>query len=162
MRRCCHSACAANVVLRYPLHSAAAAGRDDAVMDLLLARGGCARYVANALDGDGLTALHRAAAAGKLCISSRVISHAVAQCCYMARDAEIVLNSGKATCVAALLDSGAVQQVQTPLNPTAVTPMLLAAAFGREECVRLLASHNPAGSTFEIVEFLRITCNSVC
>ena len=34
-------------------------------MDLLLARGGCARYVANAVDGDGLTALHRAAAAGK-------------------------------------------------------------------------------------------------
>jgi hypothetical protein len=33
-------------------------------MDLLLARGGCARYVANSVDGDGLTALHRAAAAG--------------------------------------------------------------------------------------------------
>ncbi len=81
MRRCCHSACAANSLHRYPLHSAAAAGRDDAVMDLLLARGGCARYIANALDGDGLTALHRAAAAGKLRLGSRVISHAVAQCC---------------------------------------------------------------------------------
>ncbi len=87
-----------------------------------------------------------------------MISHAVVQCCYMARDAEIVLNSGKSTCVAALLDSGAVQQVQTPLNPTAVTPMLLAAAFGREECVRLLASHNPAGSAFEIVELSATHC----
>jgi ankyrin repeat protein len=53
--------------------------------------------------------------------------------------------SGKAACVAALLDNGASQQVQTALNPTAVTPMLLAAAFGHEQCVRLLTKHNPAG-----------------
>jgi ankyrin repeat protein len=48
-------------------------------------------------------------------------------------------------CIAALLDNGASQQVQTALNPTAVTPMLLAASFGHDECVRLLATHNPAG-----------------
>lgn len=53
--------------------------------------------------------------------------------------------TGKAACVAALLDNGASQQVQTALNPTAVTPMLLAAAFGHEDCVRLLTKHNPAG-----------------
>jgi len=54
--------------------------------------------------------------------------------------------AGKAACVAALLDNGASQQVQTALNPTAVTPMLLAASFGHDECVRLLAAHNPAGA----------------
>ena len=58
---------------------------------------------------------------------------------------------GKAACVAALLDNGAAHHVQTPLNPTAVTPMLLAAAFDHEECVCLLASHNPAGA-----------CHAVC
>ncbi len=47
--------------------------------------------------------------------------------------------------MAALLDNGASQQVQTALNPTAVTPMLLAVSFGHDECVRVLASHNPAG-----------------
>ena len=60
-----------NFASRFPLHAAAASGRDDAVVDLLLARGGCARYVADAVDGDGLTALHHAAAAGKWCIGCR-------------------------------------------------------------------------------------------
>ena len=54
-------------------------------------------------------------------------------------------HAGKATCIAALLDHGAAHQVQTALNPTAVTPMLLAASFGHDDCVRLLSLHNPAG-----------------
>jgi ankyrin repeat protein len=48
------------------------------------------------------------------------------------------------------------QQVQTPLNPTAVTPMLLAAAHGRDECVRLLAAHNPAGSALKLWNFVQL------
>jgi hypothetical protein len=54
--------------------------------------------------------------------------------------------TGKAACVAALLDNGAAHHVQTSFNPTAVTPMLLAAAFDHEDCVILLASHNPSGA----------------
>jgi ankyrin repeat protein len=123
----------AYVASRYPLHAAAAAGRPDAIEDLLLARGGCAQYVANALDADGLTALHRAAAAGEQPFRLRHnASHTTHR-------------SGKSASVAALLDNGAAQQVQTALNPTAVTPMLLAASFGHDDCVRVLAAHNPAG-----------------
>ncbi len=134
------------VASRYPLHAAAAAGRPDAVEDLLLARGGCAQYVANALDADGLTALHRAAAAGEQ--PSR-LRHNASHATYRA---------GKASSVAALLDNGAVQQVQTALNPTAVTPMLLAASYGHDDCVRVLAAHNPAGypaSSFQANQLIR-------
>jgi hypothetical protein len=142
-------------VCRYPLHAAAASGRDDAVLDLLLARGGCARHVANAVDGDGLTALHRAAAAGLLRINSRGCFAPLLEC--TSKQIDRMFDAGKALCVAALLDSGAAQQVQTALNPTAVTPMLLAAARGHDECVRLLAVHNPAGDAFGKDDCLQIS-----
>jgi ankyrin repeat protein len=45
------------------------------------------------------------------------------------------------------------------LNPTAVTPMLLAAAFGHDECVRLLAAHNPAGKIFQTTLHGTICCS---
>jgi ankyrin repeat protein len=79
-------------------------------------------------------------------VSGASVVAPVASCFKIANQCNNIYELGQALCVAALLDSGAMQQVQTPLNPTAVTPMLLAAAHGREDCVRLLAAHNPSGS----------------